>query len=179
MPNKGLIEEKWRKKNPFIRIPASFHSISSVSFFSPLNFTPIQATPLSLLLLPFWQSFSAFYYRLALHCLCLTKTQRGVWYSCPICQHTKKEKKRKHPPSHHTVTFISPNYSPCTYSLHTQTETKGYGKSEESMSFLHCSCVCQTSMAAWVRVFSLPDAAGLGGGGHSHWNEGLCLRTQT
>lgn len=93
MPIKRSVEEKQREKNPFRRTPASFHSSPPCqSLFSPpLNFSSIQATRyrdaiISPLFLSFHRSFSAFYYSpQSSFCLCLTKTQRGVWSSCPIC----------------------------------------------------------------------------------------------
>lgn len=121
MPIKRLVEEKQRKRNPFKHIPASFLSCSPLPFFflCALNFTSIQATryqdtiispPVSCIS-PVFQCVLLFPPVLHSFCLCLTKTPRGVWSSCPICQSDTVVSTQNPSPTHpspHTFTLLVP-----------------------------------------------------------------------
>ena len=109
------------KKNPFTHTPTSFHSCPPLPFFflSSIKFQSYSSEVpghhyLSLVpcISPVFQC--ALLLPLVLHafCLCLTKTQRGVWSSCPICQSDTvvsiRKKKTSHThPTPDVFTFIS------------------------------------------------------------------------
>lgn len=156
MPNKGLIEEKRRKILSYAYQPAFTPSTPCQSFFPPLNFSPIQATPLSPLFLPFRQSFSAFYYSPGPPLL--LKDPEGGLDQLPhmsvrySSQHTLK---KTHPPPIKPHT-LSPSLVPAEAfhkqtSLHTQIQMGGYGKFREGKNNLHCGCVygCMCVLCPW------------------------------